>query len=56
VLVDDIGYGLSIGRGSGSTTVYSVVDVCELVGDSVGLCVGSDGVSLRWRQEGIVMS
>jgi hypothetical protein len=46
VLVDDIGYCLGVSCGSGSTAVYSVVDVCELVGHSVGLCVDSDDVVL----------
>ena len=37
VLVDDIGYCLSIGRGSGSAAVYPIVDMCEFIGHSVGL-------------------
>jgi hypothetical protein len=46
VLVDDIGDGLGVGCGTGSTAVYSIVDMRELVGDSVGL-LGERGLSDR---------
>lgn len=49
VLMDDIGYCLSVGRGPGSTAVYSVVNMSELIGDSVGLCVRSDGIA--WKSK-----
>lgn len=57
MLMDDVGYCLSVGRGSGSTAVYSVVNMSELVGDSVGLCVKSDGTAYRSRlgRRGIAM-
>lgn len=45
MLVHDIGDGLRVGSGSGSAAVYSVVDMRELVGNSVGLMGGRMGRS-----------